>query len=639
MSEIASRDVHTVAHASMAAATEKTRADFKEAKTPNTSSHNPIGRFWSSALGFWRGGGSRTAWPLTLALIVLLFASLGIDLLINRWNRWFFDALDQKNAAEAMQQALVLVPLAAASVSMGVTNVYLRMTMQRTWRAWMNAHVLDRWLAHDRYYQLNLIRGDHQNPEYRISEDLRVATDAPVDFAVGLFTAVLSAVAFIVVLWTIGGALTFHVLGAQVTVPGFLVLAAIVYAALGSGSMLLIGRNFVAVAGRKNQAEAEYRYVLQRVRENGESIALLRGELEERAGLDRSFRTVFARWRDLCFQHMRTTVVSHSSGLVAWTVPVLLAAPKYLEGSMSLGELMQAASAFVIVQKAFGWVVDNYPRFADWTASARRVASLLLSLDALAEAEKTGIGHISRGITNDAALRLRDVSVTTEDGTSVVNDTEVTIKPGERVLVVGESGTGKTTLVRAIAGLWPWGHGEILFGPDSKLFLLPQRPYVPVGTLRRAATYPAAADAIDAAVVKEAIESVGLGYLADRLDEEDTAWDHMLSGGEKQRLSFVRLLLHKPSIAVLDEATSALDHESQGHMMKLIEERLPATTLISIGHRPELEAFHDRKLVMEWRGGGSRLVRDVPLPAATPRNKLWNWRRRRTPSEDALTTA
>jgi putative ATP-binding cassette transporter len=492
----------------------------------------------------------------------------------------------------------------------------------------MNAHVLDYWLAHDRYYQLNLVRGEHQNPEYRISEDLRVATDAPVDFAVGLLMAVLSASAFIVVLWTIGGSLSFSLAGVGVTIPGFLVLGAIVYALLGSASMVLVGRRFVAVAERKNQAEAEYRYVLQRVRENGESIALLGGETEERAGLDRSFFTVLSRWRDLCFQHMRTTAVSHTSGLVVWTAPVLLAAPKYLDGSMSLGAVMQATSAFVIVQRAFGWIVDNYPRFADWTASAHRVASLLVSLDALARAEKSGAGHIARGVTDEAALRLRDLSVTLEDGTSVVNDTEVTIAPGEKVLVVGESGTGKSTLVRAIAGLWPWGQGEILFGPEAKLFLLPQRPYIPVGSLRRAATYPTPAESVDPERLKELIEAVGLNYLVPRLDDQDVAWDHVLSGGEKQRLSFARLLIHRPSIAVLDEATSALDRTSQELMMKLIAERLPKTTLISIGHRPELEAFHDRELVMEWRAGGARLVRDIDLTSWLPQ-RPWRWSTRR----------
>lgn len=582
-----------------------------------------VWRFWRSALGFWRRGGSAAAWPMVIALFVIILATLVLDLVLNHWNKWFFDALEQKNAAEIFRQALVFVPLAAASVMIAVTNVYLRMTTQRTWRAWMNAHILDRWLAHSHYYQLNLVHGEHQNPEYRISEDLRIATDAPVDFAVGLLAAVVSALAFIVVLWTVGGSLSVSVAGLDITIPGFLVIGAIVYALLGTLSMVLVGRRFVAVAERKNQAEAEYRYVLQRVRENGESIALLGGETEERAGLDRSFASVLRQWRDLCFQHMRTTAVSHTSGLAVWTVPVLLAAPKYLEGSMTLGAVMQATSAFVIVQRAFGWIVDNYPRFADWTASARRLASLLVSLDTLAEAEEAGAGHIGRGVTEEASLRLRNLSVTLDDGTSVVNDTEVTIAPGEKVLVVGESGTGKSTLVRAIAGLWPWGHGEVLFAPGSRLFLLPQRPYIPFGPLRRAATYPTAANAVDPHLVDELLAAVGLGYLVKHCDDPGVEWDHVLSGGEKQRLSFARLLIHRPSIAVIDEATSALDRVSQERMMKLVVERLPRTTLISVGHRPELEAFHDRELVMEWRADGARIARDIDLTARIPK-RSWN---------------
>ncbi|MBS0536415.1 MAG: ABC transporter ATP-binding protein/permease [Proteobacteria bacterium] len=592
----------------------------------NHSKFRLVARFWASARGYW-GHNARTAWALTLGLIILIAGTLAVGLVLNRWNKWFFDALEQRNAAELLRQGLIFVPLAASSVAMGVASVYFRMTIQRLWRAWMNGHVLDQWLAHDRYYQLNLVRGEHQNPEYRIAEDLRVATDAPVDFAVGLLTAVLSASAFIVVLWTIGGSLTFPLAGMTVTIPGFLVLGAIGYALVGSVAMLFIGRRFIVVSEQKNQTEAEYRFVLQRVRENGESIALLGGESEERAGLDRSFAAVLGRWRDLCFQHMRTTIVSQTSSLVVWAVPVLLAAPKYLDGSMTLGAVMQASSAFVIVQGAFGWIVDNYPRFADWTASAHRIASLLVSLDALAAAEKTGSGHISRGVTEEAALRLRNVSVTLDDGTSVVDGTEVTIAPGEKILVVGESGTGKSTLVRAIAGLWPWGEGEILFGPGSKLFLLPQKPYIPVGSLRRAATYPTPAEEVDVGRIRDTLEAVGLGYLIERLDEEGVSWDHALSGGEKQRLSFARLLIHRPSIAILDEATSALDRTSQEQMMRLVAERLPKTTLISVGHRPELEAFHDRELVMEWRAGGSRLVRDIDLKSWLPVRSGW-WRRR-----------
>lgn len=573
-------------------------------------------RFWLSASGFWGRHGSRTAWILTLAIGVLVAANLGVDLIFNRWNRWFFDALERKDLHEVVRQAALFVPIASASVLMGVSGVYLRMTLQREWRAWMNSHLLDDWLAQDRYYQLNLVRGAHQNPEFRIAEDLRIATWAPVDFTVGLVIAIVSALAFIIVLWRIGGSLTLSVFGAHVTIPGFLVIAAILYSALGSGAMLLVGRRFIAVSERKNQLEAEYRAILQRVRENGESIALLGGEKEERAGLDRAFVEVVRLWRELCFQNMRTAAVSHASGLVVWTAPVLIAAPKYLDGSLTLGEVMQAASAFVIVQKAFGWIVDNYPQFAEWTASAHRVASLMTSLDVLAAADRTGTGHISRGVTEEAALRLRDLSVTTDDGVSVVNDTDVTIAPGEKVLVVGESGTGKSTLVRAVAGLWPWGQGEILFGPGAKMFLLPQHPYIPLGTLRRAATYPAPADSVDTAVLQDLLEAVGLGQLRGRLDDTDIAWDHVLSGGEKQRISFVRLLIHRPSIAVLDEATSALDRASQAQMMQLVTERLPQTTLISIGHRPELEAFHDRELVMETRPGGARLVREIDLTSS-----------------------
>jgi putative ATP-binding cassette transporter len=560
-----------------------------------------------------------------LAIVVL---NLGIQYGINLWNRTFFDALEKKDSAAALTQAAIFVPLIIASVALSVSNVYGRMTLQRTWRRWLNAHVVDYWLAKGRYFQLNLIGGDHKNPEYRLAEDLRLSTDAPVDFAYGILTALLSAVTFIVVLWNIGGALSFELNGSTIHIPGFLVLAAVIYAVLASGSMVFIGRRFVDVAEKKNQSEAEYRYGLTRVRENGESIALLGGEEEERAGLDRTFSGVIARWRDLCIQHMRTTVVSQLTAQLAPVLPVLLCAPKYLDGSMSLGQVMQAASAFVIVQTAFSWIVDNYPRFADWTASARRLASLLVSLDALNTAEQLGVGHISQQGTADAALRLKNLSVTLDDGTVVINEAEVSIAPGEKVLIVGESGTGKSSLVRALAGLWPWGGGEIQFAYGAKLLLLPQRAYIPLGPLRRGATYPNAPEEIETDKVVEALKLVGLEQFIDRLDDEDVSWDQTLSGGEKQRVAFARMLIHQPTIVVMDEATSALDPASQDMLMKLIAERLPTTTIISVAHRPELEAFHERKLVMEAHPEGARLARDVYL-VKRRRKKKWKWAERR----------
>ena len=585
-------------------------------------------RYWKSALQFWRRAGPRRAWLLTGGLLAIVVLNLAIQYGINLWNRTFFDALEKKDSAAALLQAAIFVPLITASVVLAVTNVYGRMTLQRTWRRWLNDHVVDYWLAKGRYFQLNLVGGDHKNPEYRLAEDLRLSTDSPVDFAYGILTALLSAATFIVVLWNIGGALSFELNGSTITIPGFLVLAAVAYAVFASGSMVFIGRRFVDVAEKKNQSEAEYRYALTRVRENGESIALLGGEEEERAGLDRGFSGVIRRWRDLCIQHMRTTVVSQLTAQLAPVLPVLLCAPKYLDGSMSLGQVMQAASAFVIVQTAFSWIVDNYPRFADWTASARRLASLLVSLDALNTAEQLGVGHISQQGTDDAALRLKNLSVTLDDGTVVINEAEVSIAPGEKVLIVGESGTGKSSLVRALAGLWPWGGGEIQFAYGAKLLLLPQRAYIPLGTLRRAATYPNSPEEIETDKVIEALNLVGLEQFVDRLDDEDVSWDQTLSGGEKQRLAFARMLIHEPTIVVMDEATSALDPASQDMLMKLIAERLPNTTIISVAHRPELEAFHERKLVMEAHPEGARLARDVYL-VKRRRKKKWKWAERR----------
>jgi putative ATP-binding cassette transporter len=598
-----------------------------------------LGRFWLSARGFWRPRGDRLAWLLTGTILLTVLLYLAASYGMNVWNRAIFDALERRDGGTVLYLSLIYVPLLVASVAVMLLQVYARMTTQRRWRAWLNNHLLDRWLKNGRYYQLNLVAGDHQNPEYRIADDVRVATESPVEFATGLLTAVLSAVTFIFVLWTIGGALTFTIAGATITIPGFLVVAAVIYAVLASGSMVFIGRRFVTVSETKNQAEAEYRYVLTRLRENGESIAVLGGEEEERNAVDGTLTNVLRRWRQICFQTVRTTIVSQTSGYIAPVLPIILCAPKFLNGTMTLGQVMQAASAFTIVQAAFNWLVDNYPRLADWTASARRVASLMVSLDALERAEKgEGVSRIERTEGTAAALRLSDLSVTLDTGKAVVKDAEVDIMPGERVLVAGESGTGKSTLVRAISGLWPWGEGIVQVASGAKMFLMPQRAYVPVGTLRRAATYPEPADSKGIEEVAEALKRVGLKHLIDRLEEE-APWDQTLSGGEKQRLAFARIVLHRPDIVVLDEATSALDPDSQDKLMELLTTELDATTIVSVGHRPELEAFHSRKIVLERRRGGARFVTDINLiPRPGRRRLLGRWLRKR-PAQERKTNA
>jgi putative ATP-binding cassette transporter len=546
-------------------------------------------RFWISARGLWGKNGDRLAWICTLGILALIVINVGFQYATNVWNREVFDAIEQRNAPTVYHLATIFPLLVLGAVAVVTSQVFVRMMIQRRWRSWLTKDLIARWLDHGRYYQLNLIDGDHQNPEARISEDMRIATESPVDFVSGVLAAFLSASTFILVLWNIGGALTLPVAGTTITIPGFLVIAAVLYAVIASGSIALIARNFVRVSETKNQVEAEFRYSLTR-------------------------KNVRQQWRLLAHQYMRTTLVSHGSLLIAPVVPLLLCAPKFLAGQMSLGEVMQAASAFTIVQTAFGWLVDNYPRLADWNACARRVASLMVALDGLERAERTeSVGRISRGETKgEAVLSLENLSVSLGDGTAVVKETQVDIEAGERVLVAGESGSGKSTLVRAIAGLWPWGSGRVQFRSGSSIFMLPQKPYVPSGTLRRAVAYPHAAGEWTAEELQSALTKVGLGKISDKIEEE-APWDHTLSGGEKQRLAFARILLDKPDIVIMDEATSALDEKSQDEILQMLTKEMPKVTIVSVGHRAELEAYHSRKITLERREGGARLVSDVDL--------------------------
>jgi putative ATP-binding cassette transporter len=575
-----------------------------------------VRRFWRTARGFWSSPRSwKVAWLMTACLIALVIGQLVFQYQLNLWNRAIFDALEKKDAATVLRQAMIFVPLAAGSIAVAVSIVYARMRTQRRWRAWLTEHTITRWLAKGRYYQLNLIEGDHKNPEARIAEDIRIATEQPVDFATGILSAVLTSVTFMGVLWSVGGSLTIGLGGSTFYIPGYLVIAVVIYCIVISGLMMVIARSFVPTAETKNQTEAEFRAALTRVREYGESIAILGGEKEERAGLDKLLSKVIVTWAKMAGQYMRTMFVSHGNFVIASVIPVILCSPKYLAGEMSLGTVMQAAAAFIQVQYAFNWIVDNYPRLAEWTASARRASNLLVAIDGLDHVEESQVGAIKREEGEGAAIRLKDVSVALSDGTVVVDDADVTVQFGEKVLVAGESGTGKSTLVRAIAGLWPWGEGEITLAQGAKMFLMPQKPYIPLGTLRRAVTYPRSAEDFDDKEIAEVLEAVGLEHIVEKLDDEEAKWDRTLSGGEQQRLAFARLFLHEPDIVVMDEATSALDPESQAMLMNSLGERLPKTAIISVGHRPELEAFHERKVNLVRRKGGAKLMAgDVVAP-------------------------
>jgi vitamin B12/bleomycin/antimicrobial peptide transport system ATP-binding/permease protein len=340
-----------------------------------------LSRFWRSASGFWRGRSAWRGWLLVVLLIATVLLQLWTQYGLNFWNRDFFNAIGRKDAADLWTQALRFVPLAAASIFLTILSVWGRMTMQRIWREWLSNHLYDYWLENDRYIRLRFMPGDHQTAEFRIAEDARIATDLPIDLMIGLFSSFLTAITFIGVLWSVGDGLIVSFSGLMVTIPGYLVISVVLYSMLLSAATLLIARHLTHVMEESKRSEAELRSIGTHLRESGEGTALADGKKDGRQAVGAALRAVIGIWRIYCWQLMRLTVITYSSLLITPVVGLLLCTPKYLEGAMTLGEVVQAAAAFVMVQGAFNWFIDNYARLAEWASSANRVASLLLALD------------------------------------------------------------------------------------------------------------------------------------------------------------------------------------------------------------------------------------------------------------------
>ncbi|MBV9065976.1 MAG: ABC transporter ATP-binding protein/permease, partial [Methylobacteriaceae bacterium] len=465
------------------------------------------------------------------------------------------------------------------------------------------------------------------NPEFRMTEDTRLATEPIVDFAIGLATAVLTAVAFVGILWSVGGAIQIPVGGGAISIPGYMVFAAVGYSALASVSTLLISRTLVERVAEKNEAEAQLRYELVRVRESAETIALLAGDADEEARLGTSVDSLLSQWIKVAIQQARLTWIINGNSVFAPIVPLLLGAPKYLSGSLTLGALMQLASAFVQVQVALNWLVENSIRIAEWNASARRVGALAGVLKTFDERIVGGGGTtIVLGDSPDGNLHIQNLSVMQTNASLVIAEPDLIISPGEKVLIKGESGTGKSTLIRAMAGLWPWGSGSVLRPADATIEFMPQQPYMPLGTLRNILEYPKPDVPHSDERIREALQKCGLQHLWARLDEEDQ-WQKILSGGEQQRVAFARTLLKKPDIVIMDEATSALDPLSQARVMSFFENELKDATLLSVAHRPELEAYHTREIQLS-RCEGERSVHAVQR-TYSPLRRAWRGLKKR----------
>lgn len=562
-------------------------------------------RFLRFATGYWRSDARRHAWILTGAVLFFLFANLGAALAVNSWNKFFFDALERKDTATVTLAIGLVLVLAVISAATSVGLLHARMRLQVRWRRWLTRALTSRWLANRHFYQLTVIGAEEaENPEGRIAEDGRLAIELLVDFSLGVLNAMIAAISFISILWVVGGAITI----AGYAIPGYMVFACVIYCALTTLAMYLLGKRLVNRVEQKAAAEAQFRYELTRVKDNAEIIALIGGDEDERARLDDTYSHLFRRWIRVIVWQGRMTWLNGANLVLAPVVPLLLGAPKYLNGDLSLGSLMQAATAFAQVQVALNWLADNAVRLADWFASSRRVSQLADAIDRLEESlgplgDSEGI---EIGTSPDGNIHLRGLDIEQYDGTLMIDDAEAIVKPGEKVLVKGDSGTGKSTLIRAMAGLWPWGSGKILKPENAEFAFMPQRPYFPLGTLRSALLYPFPDQKMEEEKIHEALTRCGLDHLIPRLDEVE-AWSQLLSGGEQQRLAFARVMIRPPDILIMDEPTSSLDELSQFRMMEYMRDFLPKTTVIHVGHRPGLERFHDReiKLVRKQRGGPS----------------------------------
>lgn len=532
--------------------------------------------------------------------------NVGIALWLNIWNRDFFNALEQRDVAALVEQLYIL---AAIVVSAGVAvaiHLHVRRRLQINWRAWLTNVTTLRWLNSGRQYQLGLLAEECDNPDGRIAEDIRVSTELAVEFAQSMLQCVLQLVTFLGVLWVLSGELPVMIGGIAFSLPGYMVWAAVLYALFGSILTYALGRGLIEAGNVRQGREADLRSGLIRARENAEGIALMRGEGDERARIKEALGDLRGAWHAQTRGQGSLALLTSSLAYLAPVVPLVVALPRYLGGEIQLGGLMQTAQAFSSVQWALSWLIDNFPRFADWRASADRVVHLHVTLSDLEETIEAPHGeHIEVTEGGSDRLLLREVGLSRPDGETLVAEAEVEIGRGERVLIRGQSGSGKSTIMRAVAGVWPWGRGSVEL-PRGEIAFMPQKPYFPLGTLRDVLHYPEAPDDGNDEDLRDALHKVGLDHLRGRLDEIEH-WEHILSGGEQQRVAFARVLIHKPAWIFMDEATSALDEAGQENVMRLLIEELPDTSVVSIGHRPGLELFHTRELVLEPGEDGAEL--------------------------------